>query len=325
MSFKLRASALAQALIEDLQQFTPFGMAAMSEYGKVGGYAPGYQEVRADALDFLDLCHAASFRAGAEETARLPEITPGRAFNEAFFARERETIASGLHAAQTELSATSDDGVHRAFIGLEDEYQRHFEFLLHRSGLDAPDLAASDADRAVLAESGGPFAGAGLSPGSEAGGPARVYVSSRYSAQLTDQIAEVVAQFGLDPVITPASGSLDLAKVERDLRECVGGVFGLLTPEQGADGAAPAASPPRPGATLGAAFGERALSPGLAEVALAERHMGRHLMILAQREIVPRLPTRLRSRPIFTLRRRSMDPTEFSEFKSVAAQTGWLR
>lgn len=316
MSFKLAALALVDALIEDTEPFAPYAMAAMREYGKVAGYAPAYEELRADVLGFLRLMAelglrevaAGQGRAPLEEAASLPPLTPNRLISHEFFEREKAVLLAALRHGAAVFEAAPDGELNRRYAALDGAARDAFRRLLHRSGLD-PNLA-----RAAEGEPAAPLLATAVA--AAAGGREKIYVSSRYSQKLRDQIAEVLAEGGLDPVTptaAPASFPLDLARVERDLRGCAGGVFGLAPPAQRA--AAETAEQDR---------SSRALAPGLAEIAMAERQMGGNLIILAQERLVPQLPARLRARPIFRLRAREMDAEELTEFRSVTARTPWL-
>ncbi|MEL6979380.1 MAG: hypothetical protein AAGM38_11980 [Pseudomonadota bacterium] len=331
-ALKHAALALAAALIEDTEPFAPYAMARMTDYGKVAGYASAYAEVRRDVLDFLDLCDALALDGRqARALSAPPGLTQKRLFNEAVFEREKDALLVLLRGAAGAIEAAPAAMVAERYAALRGGYHKAFEELLDRSGLDAASpsgpahgeagIGAATRDEPAPKSREAPSVDPALeTAAAEAFGAARgkIYVSSRYSTGLRDQIATVLADAGLDPV-TPggaqAAGSVDFSKLERDLRDCAGGVFGLLPPTHGAIEAL---------STAERGEGANPLAPGLAEIALAERRMGRKVMILAQKGLVSQLPPRLRQQQIFTLNDREMNARELSHFRSVAARTPWI-
>lgn len=289
MSFKSLAVALAEALAEDLSPFSAFSMASMAEYGKVGGYADPYLEVKRDALAFLDLCAAIGLPSGLRDVEALPNLASNRLMNEGFFDRERETLMTALAIAEAALRSEPDDALSRRHGALEGSLRRRFEVLVHRSGLDPEALTAPV----------------------RSGPSDKIYVSSRWSSRLRDQLADCLSDAGLDPILSAdaPSAAQDLDQAARHMRACGGGVFALTPPD----------------ATQGApSLTDGALASGVAEISIAERQLGRRLMILAQERLVPRLPERLRDKPIFTLANGAMDEIELSLFRTVASRTPWL-
>lgn len=290
MSFKKLSLSLAEALIEDLQPFTPFSMAVMAEYGKVAGYAPAYFEVRRDAQGFLRLCEILGLPGAYVEALALPELSPGRLIREEFFQGEKQALMEALTDLAAQIGDESEALLEDRVGAREPEFRRYFDKLLTRSGID-PQLLLTEARPTP--------------PGGE-----KIYVAARHSAPLRDQLCGFLAESGFDPIVAPSRSAFDADRVARDLASCIGGVFGV-TPPDGPAGA-------------GAMAFEQLYSDILAEISLADSRMGRRLMILAQERLVQRLPDRLRDRSLFTMRDREMDELEFTLFKNVASRTPWL-
>ena len=290
MSFKILAVALAEALIEDLHAFTPFSMAVMADYGKVGGYAQPYLEVRDDAEAFLDFCGALQLR-DRVAPPNLPDLVVDRLMREEFFVAEQTDLLDALKRAASALRAEAEAPLEHRARKLDRDQRRLFDRLLRRGGID-PAMVLSEPHAAL------------------AGGE-KIYVASRHSVRLRDQICNYLSDAGRDPVLAPESidGVFDPALAARDMALCVGGVFGL--------------TPPKFSGSAGIPLDDR-LATTFDEIFLAEGHLGRRLMILAQEKVASRLPARLRDKPIFTMREQEMDDTEFSLFRTVASRTPWL-
>lgn len=290
MSFKTLAVALAEALIEDLLPFTPYSMAVMADYGKVGGYAATYVEVRDDAEAFLDFCGALQLRERVSVPV-LPELVLDRLMREEFFLAEQDALLDALKRAASALRTEAEAPLEHRARRLDREQRRMFDRLLHRGGID-PSMVLNEPQSAH--------------PGGE-----KIYVASRHSVRLRDQICSYLADTGRDPVLAPESidGAFDPDLAARDMARCVGGVFGL--------------TPPKFGGSAGIPLDER-LASTFDEILLAEGQLGRRLMILAQEKVATRLPERLRDKPLFTMREQEMDDTELSLFKTVASRTPWL-
>lgn len=294
MSFKKLSRALAEALIEDLSRFTPFSMAVMSEYGRVGGYAETYLELKLDILGFLDLCAELRLQLDLRAVEDLPELVPDRLMREEFFIYEQATLIHALQDAELALGAAAEGQLEAQARALDRDFRRRFDQMLYRSGLDPDEILGqrrSDAPRG-----------------------ARIYVTSRYSARLLDQVCGFLAESGLDPIVAPTGGAgqFDLDRAAREMDGCAGGVFGVTRPDLAAT------------RQSGELASEKLIADTMAEISLAERRMGRRQMILAQERLAALLPDLVRNRPIMTMRDIAMDEIEFSLFKTVASRTPWL-
>ena len=290
MSFKMLAAVLAEALIEDLQPFTPFTMAVLADYGKVGGYAPDYIEVKRDATAFLALCDTLGLR-NAQPPFDLPELVADRLIKEDFFHAELDALQSALKQAASAIRTEDPRELERRARALDAGSRSLFDHLLHRGGIDPNEL---------LSRPPGPFVGG-----------EKIYVASRHSARLRDQICGYLSDRGLNPIVAAETraGLLDADRAQRDMSECSGGVFGLTPPKHTAHGAIPL---------------DHRLAVAIDEILLAETKLDRKLLILVQERMAEKLQDRLRDKPVFTMRDREMDEVEFSLFQSVASRTSWL-
>lgn len=287
MPFKQQLSALIEILIEDLRALSPYSMASMAEYGKVGGYAPDYLDLKQDVLDLLELWLGLFPEADMRAANDLPPLVPNRMLNEAFFERERERLLMTAQRLDAEVRRLSPEALAARARTLDPRGRRGFQRLLQRSGVE---LVASS--------------GSAAAPGD------RIYVSSRYAPTLGGQVSQYLRQNGFEPLPAPAAGAADLAGAEKLIRHCVGGVFSLIQERDGAGARLPA---------------ERALSHGLAEVSMAERRFAGNLVIIAGRDMMDHLPRQVLAREVFTVKNSRMDDYELALFGALAAKTPWLR
>ena len=135
MSFKKLSCALSEALIEDLHPFTPYSMAFMSDYGKVGGYASAYLEVKRDAEGFLHLCRSL----GVLEATHAPvlhELVADRLMREEFFRDEQMALIGALQKMASALRGAPATELEQRARALHRDERTRFDRLMLRSGID---------------------------------------------------------------------------------------------------------------------------------------------------------------------------------------------
>lgn len=288
MSLKPQLIELIAAQIEDLRALSPYAMASMAEYGKVGGYAPAYLELKRDVFGCFQLCSRLFPGVPVQSPDDLPPLAPNRMMSEIFFEDERGALVGALRRLASALGQISDGAYIEQERRMPPEAREALDWLLDRAGIDP------EVPRGV---------GTAPSRGQD------VFVSSRFPRRLGDQIADVLLSAGLNPI--RAGG----APVEEVVSGCVGGVFGVLVdPNEGLS------------ARRDDARGlDRAFMENLAEISSAERRLRRNLVIVTGAHAIERLPNELREKPLFQVKSSVMDSQELSRFSTFAARTPWLR
>lgn len=297
MRLKPLLTELIAALIEDLSALSPYAMAEMAEYGKVGGYAPAYRELKRDALGCFQLCQHLFPGAPMITAQSLPALVPNRIMSESFFEDERDQLIRGLGSLARALDGVSPSAFAEGEIAMSPEMREALLWLLDRAGIDANPNSPRDA---ITAPSRG----------------GDIFVSSRLPRRLGDQISDVLARAGLTPV-RPSGGP-----IEPLIRRCVGGIFGVLVdPNEGlrATREAPARRP------LDPTRYDPELADDFAEISVADHSLNHNVMIVTREQAVGMLPTELRKMPLLTVKSAFMNPHELSMFSSLAAKTPWLR
>lgn len=357
-------SGLLDYLVDELRAHSPFTMARLAEYGKVGGYATRYAALRAE---ISEVCFALADALPAFDPGPLKRLPPPpvrRILVETFFLDEQTALIGVLADAKAAVAATPTVVFEEALMRLDRRRAARLEEAIGRSGVRSalpppepqsprparpaqtpekrpePRLAPDAPPPRRLAgrvgrdrrppETGAPEPGAAPSDG------ASIYVSSRFAPELGEQISAFLSIKGLRPVPAagalngagrrangagavssggaPRAGAVDLHRAEAAIRSCAGGFFSLVLP--GVDAVS----------TGGRALSlSDALAVCLPELSVAQRHLGRRMVIIARRDSLAALPGELRAHPIFALHSSVMNDQEFSTFVSMAARTSWLR
>ncbi len=292
--------AQLDALDEDLAVFKPFRMVILTEFGIVLGYAPEYGELRADALETLAFC-GVYFPELATHLEDAPSIVPNQHVNEDKLADELRALRGRLRRTRTGLAAAPKNAAAARLSRVSADDRRRFARLLARSGVavSVPDDEIAGPVEAVLTLSSERLTSAARDVLMGAG-PEKIFVSNRFGQPLRDQISEVLAHSGYDPIVGRAR------RGEPALEESSGAVFSLM-PEL--DGGGGALSAP--------------LRPTVSEVAVAPERLRAKALLVGRRSAALRVPEPLSDLPFFAVKREVMDNGELERFAALTAKTKW--
>lgn len=316
MSVKMQFAALGEALASDLRDLSPYNMAAIAGYGRVGGYAPDYAELRRDVFEYFDVCRSALDSADFAGAYDLPPLVRNRTMVERFFLEERDTLLSALRNLMRAAGAASETRLSAQLSVAEPMVKDQFTYLLRRAG--------------VKIEPAGARSPAGAR--NKAAAPEAVYVASRLPAELGEQISDRLLDSGFEPIGPGAEQrggrvELDIVRASAQLARASGGVFGVR-----ARAAAPsraltarlttASEAPRRAAHRAAREMQRpAPLGGLIELSLAERRIAPQMMIVATPGASVDAPARLERKPALAVKHDAMDASELQRFDALASET----
>lgn len=135
MSVKVRLAALGEALAEDLRGYTPYKMATIAGYGRIGGYSRDYQELKRDIREFCDVSRNALPEANVAAADALPPLVRNRLMKERFFAHERDALLSVLGSIVEAARRAPEAQVAASFAAKGQMAADQLGYLLRRAGV----------------------------------------------------------------------------------------------------------------------------------------------------------------------------------------------
>ena len=278
---------LCQFLISDLQSIDIFNMVEIYEYGKVRGYSDEYADVKKDLLTALQLYEDMSGLPAADAVRALPELVRQRPLNKALLSHERATLLHAMETVLNDLSAAQPAQIETQIARLPQVDQTRLNAMMTELGVFEDVTAVTNREK--------------------------IYISSRASPPLQEQLIRIVGHLGMTPVLRTESATVLSEEGARqrmafEIEACRGGVIGLIhdRTHQAAD-AEPA----------------NRLAETLFEIDAAERRFPDRFMLIAQHRAMDRLPRTLRGKPIFSLSSEVMDESEQMRFAAIISRQIW--
>ncbi len=321
MSVKLQFAALGQALADDLRAFSPYKMASIAGYGRVGGYAPAYSELRRDVFEFLDVCR--NVLADGVDFGRafeLPPLVRKRMMVERFFLEERDALVGALSNVASAARAASDVRLMARFAAVDPMLKDQFAYLLRRAGVKLePTNARRDATL-----------GARSRP-SDASGRRPVYVSNRAQRVVEERVSERLVDARPAPAAERGRrrSLFDVPLANDLLARAALGVAGA--PRDDAESAAESARAEAPD-TRRASKRDNPAAPiepagaaaplgGLLELSAAERQRASQMLMLSAPSAADRASASLDGGPVGGVKRGAMDAGDVRRLEKAASET----